>query len=339
MARKIKYGKLAVVLFITALIWVWADLALDETLPDKPAVVVVDESANPKLWVSFDQASSTDIRVTLSGPHRAIAAEDKKLKEGKKLEFYFDAASEKIDKPGDYPLTLLPFLKKNKEIKRRGLKVASCKPDTISVSVVKLAKKSLQIKCFDEDRNLLTATVQPTQVEMFVPEDWSLEKLTADVSLTLGEIDQARLAAIEKTPFVTLVPGGPIRKAPNTVKIKIPPEQDPRADYTITAATLGIALSPTLQGKYKVEIANLDAVMGPISVRATPEAIRAYELQPFPTMTLYILDDDKNQTVQLRREVIYNFPADYVRNKEIELKQQPVEARFKLKPLGSAESP
>ncbi len=32
MVRKIKYGKILVVVFITVVIWVWADLALDEKL-------------------------------------------------------------------------------------------------------------------------------------------------------------------------------------------------------------------------------------------------------------------------------------------------------------------
>ncbi|UCC23471.1 MAG: hypothetical protein JSW23_05305, partial [Planctomycetota bacterium] len=65
--RKINSGKILVVVFITVLIWVWADLALDEELPDKPAVIVIDESATPKLWVSFNQNRTADIKITLSG--------------------------------------------------------------------------------------------------------------------------------------------------------------------------------------------------------------------------------------------------------------------------------
>ena len=90
--RKINLGKVLAVALITVLIWVWADLALDEELPDKPAVIVVDESATPKLWVSFNQDSSADVKVTLSGSHTAIADEKRKLKRGERLEFDFDAA-------------------------------------------------------------------------------------------------------------------------------------------------------------------------------------------------------------------------------------------------------
>ena len=114
MVRKINYGKILLVIFLTVLIWVWADLALDEEFPDKPATIVVDETANLRLWVSFSQASSADIRITLSGPHSAIVDLDGKLKEGKeRLEFDFDAAQEKMDEPGDHTLILLPFLQKH----------------------------------------------------------------------------------------------------------------------------------------------------------------------------------------------------------------------------------
>ena len=116
----------------------------------------------------------------------------------------------------------------------------------------------------------------------------------------------------------------------------MPPEEELLQDYTITA-TLGIALSPTLQGMYKVEVTNLPE-LGVIAIRATPDAKRAYEQQPFPSMTLYILDDDKNKTGEQRREVIYNFPQEFVRNKEIQLKQQPIEAKFKLTPPASGQS-
>lgn len=335
MFRKFKYGKIAVVVFITALIWIWADLALDETLPDKPATVIVDESANPNLWVSFNQASSTAIRVTLSGPHTAIAEQDRKLKEGQRLVFYFDAAGEKMDKPDDYTLTLLPFLQKKQEIKRRGIKVISCKPDTILVSIVELVKKSLQVQCLDEADNPLTATVKPSQVEMLVPRDWSG---VARIVLNEGEKEQARLAAIEKKPFVSLVPGGPIRRASDTVKITVPPQEDPRQDYTITTASLSIALSPTLLGQYNVKVNNRNEVLGPFAIRATPDAKRAYEQQTFSSMTLYILDDDKNRTGVQRRKVVYNFPANYIRRDEIELKQQPVEAQFELIPISATPS-
>jgi len=336
MVTKVSYGKILVAVFITILIWVWADLALDEELPDKPAVILVDESANPKLWVSFQRASSADIRVTLSGPHSIIAEENRKLKKGKRLEFDFDAAQEKMNEPATYTLTLLPFLQKDKEIRRSGLKVQSCEPDTLSVSVVGLAQKSLAVECIDEGQNpIKDAAIKPANVVCFVPADWSGEKLVARVQLTRREIDQARLAPVEKTPYIELAPGQ-FRKVPAVVKVSTPPQEDRLSDYTITTATLGFSLSANLQGKYTVEVTNLDTVMSAITIRATPDAKRAYEKMRYQVI-LEIDDSDKDvkSTEPLRKELIYNFPAEYVRRDEIMLNQQPIVARFKLTPLSA----
>ena len=48
--RKVKFSKIALVVCMTALIWVWADLALDETPPARLADIVVDESMSERLW-------------------------------------------------------------------------------------------------------------------------------------------------------------------------------------------------------------------------------------------------------------------------------------------------
>jgi len=340
MLKKIKYGKILAVIFLTVLIWVWADLALDEELPDKLATIVVDESANPKLLVRINQASSADIRITLSGPHAVIVDLDRKLKEGKeRLGFGFDAAQEKMDEPSDHTLILLPFLQKVKEIKQLGLKVVSCEPDELAVSVVELVKKSLVVKCVGEDQNpVKAASIEPAQVDMFVPGYWEGEKLTAEVRLTQREIAQARLSAIEKIPYIVLS-AGQRRDVPTSVKITMLPEEDTLRNYTITAPTLGFTLSANLLGKYRVEVKNLDAVMSAISIVATAGAKRAYEEMRYQVMLeIYDSDKDDKLTEPLRRELIYNFPAEYVREGEIELKQQPVVARFKLISLLSIET-
>lgn len=339
MIRKPKYGKIAVVVFITILIWVWADLALDEKWPVPNTTISIVKS-NPKLWVSFDDASSVTIEeMVLKGPLQKIAEIKRKLEEEEGLEIDFDAAKEKMNEPGTYPLPLLPFLQKDNEIKRLGLKVESCKPETLSVKVVGLVSRPLDVKCVDEDRNPIGgATVEPVQVDMLVPEDWGPEKRIAEVLLTRREIEQARVSPVEETPYIRLA-AGQTRKAPKLVRITMPPEPDRLSDYTIKAPTLSIALSPALQGKYYVDVNNLSDVLLPIVIRATPEAKRAYELQPFPMMTLYVLDDDKN-IADPKRQVVYNFPEDSVRKGEIKLiknPQQPTEAKFKLIPVSSAE--
>ncbi len=334
MQKKINYSKILIVVFITALIWVWADLAQDEILPDRPAVIVVDQAANPKLWVSLNKDSSEDVRMTLSGPHAAVVDLNRRLKEGQRFEFDFDVAREKMDKPGSYTLTVLSFLQKDKQLRQLGLKVESCQPETIAVDVAQLAKKTLTVRCVDERANPVRgAVISPPQVDMFVPADWSGERLIADVQLTLSEIEQARLAPVGKTPYIELAPGY-TRSAPVAVKITTH-EQQQLADYIITKVIPKYSLSANLQSKYKVEVLNLDAVMSPISISATPEAKWAYENMAYQ-VRLEINDDDATSTKAQRKPVVYNFPEEYVRRDEIRLNQQPVTAQFKLIPLSSS---
>jgi hypothetical protein len=341
MMRKPKFAKIAVVVFITILIWVWADLALDEELPISNAVISVVNS-DPRLWVSFDDASSVTIEeIVLKGPLRKIADMRRKLEE-ERLKIDFDATKEKMNEPGEgYPLNLLPFLEKDEEIKRLGLKVESCTPKIVSVKVVGLVSRSLDVKCVDDNGNPIGgATVDPVQVDMLVPGDWGPEKLIAEVMLTPREIEQARISHHDETPYIRLT-ADQTREAPEPVEITMPPEPDRLKIFTIEKArTLSIALSPALQGKYYVDVNNLDEVLKPIVIKATPEAKRAYELQPFPMMTLYVLDEDKN-IADPKRQVIYNFPEESVRKDEIDLAitQQPAEAKFKLIPISSAEAP
>lgn len=338
MTKNLKYGKIAVVVFITILIWVWADLALDEALPIPNASINVVNS-DPKLWVSFDDASSVTLEeMVLKGPLRKITELNKKMEEGERLKIDFDAVKEKMNEPGSYSLNLLPFLMKDKEIKRLGLKVETCKPEMLPVKVVGLVGRLLDVGCIDEDQNPIgDATSEPTQVDILVPEDWGAEKRIAEVMLTRREIEQARVSSIEKIPYIRLTTNQ-IREASKRVRIKMPAETDRLSSHTITAATLGVALSPTLLNKYNVEVTNLSE-LGPIVIKATADAKRAYEQQQFPRMTLYILDEDKNSTEELKREVVYNFPEKFLRSGEIELNQQPAIARFKLTPVSSAEAP
>jgi len=337
MIKKIKLSKIAIVIFITVLIWVWADLALDETLPDKSAVVVVDESVARQFWISFDQSPSADIKITLSGPHSAVTTMDMELRKRQKpLEFVFNAVQEQMDSVGVHSLKLLEFLRKDRQLRRRGLMVQSCDPNELSVNVVELAKRSLTVECFDVSGNpLKTKSIEPSKVDAFVPVD---SRLTARVQLSKAEIEQARKAPIKKIPYVELAPGH-IRESATEVQIMLEQEEDPLTVQRIEDATISIAMSPTLSPQYYADITNLPAVLSSITVRATNEAKQAYENQQLPHMTLYIFDDDiKQGNESLRKAVHYNFPREFVSKGEIELVGEPAIAEFELIPRPSAES-
>jgi len=341
MKRKIKYGKVAIVVAITVLIWVWADLALDEEYTVPTVVTISVVQSNPDFWVSFDEKTSVSLQeLILKGPASKIAELERELKEEGSTSLKFSWYPEKEAMDGsEYNLDVLNFLRQSSQIKQRGFTVESCEPRSIALSVEKLFQKSLKVRCVDEDDiPIKGATIQPTQVDMLVPERWGGEKLIAIVSLTRSEIDQARLSAIEKTPYIKLAVGQ-TRDVPTTVKITTPPEEELLKEDTIKTPALGFTLSANLQGKYEVKVDNLPDVIGPIRIRATPEAKRAYENMRYQViLEIYDSDKDTKSTEPLRRELIYNFPDDYIGKGEIEINQQPIVARFKLVPLAPTEA-
>lgn len=332
-AEKTRIGKIALVVFITVLIWVWADRALDEQFSVPTGATLSIAKASPQLWISFgDQASLAITKIVLAGPVSKIADVKRGLSDGSiVLDFFLEPEQMGINKPGEYTVDLLGLLKKSEQLRRLGVTIEACQPGLAKVNVTEMVKKKLKVNCVDNEANPISgATVTPAEVEPAVPQDYSG---TLRVQLNQRELEQARLTAVRKLPYIEL--GGRIIKTPTAVQVSAPPEQDRLLEYLVTA-TLGIALSPALQGKYKVEVANLNEVMSPITIRATPEAKAAYEMQRIPTMTLFVLDDDAKAPQPIRRAVVYNFPPELVRTKDIELKSpKPVEATFNLKPIAT----
>lgn len=338
--KNIKYGKVAIVSFITILIWVWADLALDDELPISNVTISIAKSTDRSLLASFTdehQSSFSVENVVLKGPASKIGDVRRKLNVGLlEVEFFLDPAAEGMAEPGDHLLNIPSFLRKSEQIKKHGLTVEACEPENVTVNVVKLVKKSLTVQCFDESGILLKAeSIEPSKVDMFVPDRWEGEELIAKVQLTRREISQAMLSAIAKAPYIEL-PAGQNRQATTTVEVKMPLAEERLKDYTITTATLGLSLSENIQGKYTVQVTNLNEVISPISIRATPEAKQAYESMRY--QVILEIDDKDIKTEECRREVVYNFPREFVSEEEIVLNQTPVQARFKLVPISTPET-
>lgn len=343
MLKQIKISKVAVVVFLTVLIWVWADLALDETFTVSGAVLTIDDSA-PNRWVSIGGKTSVPIEnIILKGPASKVSEIRRKIRDrlpsnSPPFEFFIDTEQEGMAEPNEYPtFDVRDFLRKNDQLRRLGLTVESCKPANFTVKVVLLLEKSLPVQCFDENGNSLKfESVVPPTVSMFVPENWGRNE-PARVTLTAREIEPARINPIVAIPFIDL-PDGQKRQSRTVVKVKIPPKEDLLTRSPITTATLGYLLSANLQGKYKVEVSNMNEVIGAIQIRATEQARLAYEQMRYQVL-LEIDDEDTKSTETIRRELIYNFPIESRRKEEIILDQQPVIAQFKLKRLPSADNP
>ena len=152
---------------------------------------------------------------------------------------------------------------------------------------------------------------------------------TAKIKLvSLAEKKQARGGAVDKKPYIELA-NGEIRYTDAAVRLELPMMQEDMKQYTISG-TLGFIFSDNLAGEYKVEFTKRPEI-GSISIIATDAARAAYEDKAFEVL-LEIQDDDINKT-EVTRQIIYNFPLQYVREDKIRLKGEPVEAKFKLVPV------
>jgi len=340
-AKKIKLGKSAIVISLTALIWVWADLAQEREFSIPTVTIRIAGSINPALLATFQDehgsptSSAAVYNVELRGPASKIAEVEQMRNKGTlEREFFLDPEGQGMTKPGEHRMDVLNLLKQNKQTKDLGITVEACEPSSLTVSIHQLAKKSLTVRCFDENGLLRQeASVDPAEVEAFVPED---QTPIAKVRLTSSELERARASAIAKTPYVEL-PGGQQRDVSTKVKVTLPSAEDVLSEQTIGSAKLGIEKSLNLQGKYWVEVKNLSEVLRPFTIRATREAKQAYEQQPFQ-MTLQILDGDEQVQGEQKRDVIYNLPWPFVQSGEIVPPQPPAQVTFKLTPI-SAEPP
>jgi len=337
MLGKIKFSKIAVVVFLTVLIWVWTDLALDETYSVNQATIILTESS-PQLWISFDGERSIDVNnILLKGPASRITNIRRKIENRtfNKL-FPLDAEQEGLVGNGE-PLDVPAFLQRSVQLQDSGLVVESCEPAELGINVVELREKPLAVECYEEGGTLLTVEIEPSTVNVLVPDDWPPGD-KAEVVLTRDDVEEAKKAPIRKTAHIVL-PDGQTRDSSTTVEIKIPPEEERLQKHRISA-TIGICLSENLLGRYDVDLLNRNDVMDLIAIRATNEAKAAYEGQEKPLTTLYIFDrDEEKGQEEQRRPVVYNFPEDHVRQNNIVLDQAPIEARFKLIPLPSTENP
>jgi hypothetical protein len=337
MLRNIKYGKISLVVFLTALIWVWADLQKTEEFNITHATVNVVRPANPDIWTSFDNLSSISIEtIDVTGTSSRIDQIRRRLRKGVGFRFEFDAAQWRMSEPRTHQLNLLEFLRKDKQIKALGLKVESCEPGKVDVRVVELVKRKVLVRCIDEEgRPITSATINPPQVEISAPKN---EEHFAYVQLSPADIEQARAIPVSKMPYVKLAQNE-IRRASEQVEITV---QYLLKDVTINSPTLGFTLSESLQGQYKVEVYNLETIIGGgIRISATTAAKQAYENMPYQVI-LEILDQDKELKPGepfKKRALIYNFPPEHVSRKEIQLIGQKVEAHFTLKPLTVGPSP
>ncbi len=145
-------NKILLVIFITFLIWVWADLALEEKVEGIPATIEVKEMPSQDIWVTIDSKTRFEIRLTVTGPHARIVELQRSLKPGgEPLVFAYDARQLGLTQPGKHTTDLISFVQGRPELKGHGLTVTAVDPPIADVSILTLEPKSLRIKLIDTD--------------------------------------------------------------------------------------------------------------------------------------------------------------------------------------------
>ncbi len=346
--RKLKFSKIAIVMFLTVLIWVYADLAVDDTLPVTNVPISIARTGDTELWVTFKNedgpplASTVIEHIVLKGPSSRIAEVRRGLNNNLlNLAFSLNPEMHNMANAGSYSLNVLDFIRESEQIRALGgLTVESCEPNTLTVNVVKLVRRELGIQAFDENGRVLEfENITPSKINMFVPQDWGQDR-PAEVTLTPSEIKKARSRAVSKRPYIVLADNQK-RVSDETVNVKLVPEEEELESFTISRVGVGYAFSAVTQGKYEVQVEPSDEaeLRSEIKIRATPEAFAAYRNQPYQ-VTIEIQDNDADGD-EVKRKLKYNLPKEYVRKGEIKLDPgyEPVEATFKLVPVPSAENP
>lgn len=333
-----KIKKIAVVIFLTLLIWAWAYLALEEEVI-QTATLDIAPPASPDLLVSFDIDTPVSLELRLKGSAAKVAELKRKLRaddtvpDKERLDFYYDAVTEKQAEPGTHTLEVQPFLNSTTKMRSLGLTVEYCKVKgiesrAIGVTVEKLVEKWLTVQCFDEtDAILEHETIDPARVKMFVRAGYNSE---AKVTLTRQQIAKAREYPIVGTPYVELT-GETGRFAPIRVKIELPPAEVSLQDRPLQP-TIGFIFSKNLQGKYSIELLNENELTETTQFRATDKAWAVYK-DKTPYQVLVEVRDGDEATEGVSREVVYNFPVEFVEKGEIRLNESHRQAKFKLVPV------
>ncbi|HSV27339.1 MAG TPA: hypothetical protein VLH60_05550 [Sedimentisphaerales bacterium] len=336
-----KVNKIFLVVFITLLIWVWADLALEQKIEGVIAIIEVREMPAQNMWITLNGRTNLEVSLTVTGPHARVAELQRRLRPGgESLMFTFDARQMGRATAGSQPpLDLVSFIQNQPELTDLGLNVSAVEPAVAEVMATPLEPKTLRIRLIDNNNLDIFdyEKIEPDQITMPVPSSWTGEKLVAFVQLSPADEERARLRPIEHTPYVELVPG--IRRdADRTVSIQLRSEQVLRS--RAISPVIGFVFSPMLQGRFRVQINDEDIarVMAGFTYSATDAAEAAYKAMPHHLL-LTVDEKDRAAAELITRRLTYNFPMDSVERGEIMPLAPAPEVRFKLVPVADENAP
>ncbi|NLW84942.1 MAG: hypothetical protein GXY41_11165 [Phycisphaerae bacterium] len=337
MSDRIK--KFAAVVFLTLLIWAWAYLSLERQVTLWGSIEL-SPAAGPEFLVSFPGGNTSyPVKLTFKGPPSKVSEIERQYRaalgdpEHGMLVYYYLPQDYDHTQTGTYMLDVLDFVQNSSAYHEMALTLEASEPVRAEVSIEMLTEKQLVVQCVDEKgAPLPAADLMPGQVAMHVLPDYTGP---AVIRLSPQQIAAARQGPIRQRPYVDLRPAGPRRFADDEVSIALPATEQLNP-YVFQPQSIGFIFSRNTQGRFRVQIEN-EGDLRTVQLRATEAAYAAYQRRRHHLL-IEIRDEDAALTEIPPREVIFNFPTDFVRGGQIEAASSHT-AVIRLIPIAPTTSP
>jgi hypothetical protein len=312
-----KVKKMLIVVVLTSLIWVWADLSGDSMLNNKQATLRVSPSLSKDTLVSINGEEDIEIYLDIKGPASRI---EELRRDNDKLEIFF-TPPESMDR-GDYQYSLMSLLENYDKLNKLGMTILDCRPPMIEVQQEKLVNRQVKVICIDE-HNLIVdnVNIEPPFVDMPVRDFWSGDRLAAYVKLSPSQIMRLGDKAVTATPYLEIDPQRFIY-SDKPVNITGSDEADAKKACALSGPRIGFIYNQNIVDKYDVKILEKSDSLNTLQFLATNEAYESYKKSAYHILIEVqesdIKIDDEGKVADVTKEVIYNFPSQAVRHNKIE---------------------
>ena len=326
--------KVALVIYLSALIWVWADLSNDLILEGKGVTVLISNDRPKDIWVGLEGADSVQISVDLKGPSARI---DELKRDVAALEVYF-SPSELSEMSDNFKYPIKNLVQESPRIRELGLTVEKCKPSSIDITMERLEKKQLKVVCIDENSNRITnVSIDPANIEMYVPSHWSGENLTATVVINSDQHTAAMTKSVSLRPWVEIEADRKVF-AEKSVKVHLIAQEANLETFLLNGPRIGLLMNEQVAKDYRVEIVSRNEALTTIQVQASQEAYQKYKSEKYQMIVSIYPEDVPSGTdlpQDIERQVDYFFPKLFERQgliKSVDTGVKPI-VTFRLVPI------
>jgi len=328
-----KLGAAAVVLLITATVWVAADRSLLQTSPKLSVRVIVNgDDPNYRIRILKPDADGLhELRVTLVGPGRAI---DKLLTESSRVVCRFSLSTAEAARAAAAEQLVLRPKDGLAWLAEQGLTLEECEPQEVVVKVARLEHKKVRVDLLPQDKGKVDDgyEIEPAEVDAVLTsaakdrigqQDWWA---APKIDLKSGQL----ISGQTDTQTVNLVPSTgddpDIAFEPSQVKVKklrLTAWEVPKIFAEKIPVSLQVPQNVFKEYNIEVDPAQISGlkIKGPAS---EIEGLSAQDIQA----VLVLTDQDKPSATPLQRQLHIVFPPG---REHVKVDGEPPLVNFTLK--------